>query len=130
MIDLKSWPDWWRYVDSVIERHIGDDSGVDSQYQFIWSTCLPYKLTFDLRTRKIIPYQLITFDAKGDLNGKGSCKLIEKDNCTLIQFQWDVDTHKPWMSIASILFKPVFVWNHSRVMKSGEQSFIERLNVK
>jgi len=117
-------------VDSVIELNAEDDSGVETQYHFIWSTCLPYKLTFDLRTRKIIPYQLITFDAKGDLKGKGSCKLIKKDNGTVIQFHWDVDTHKPWMSFVSILFKPIFVWNHSRVMKSGEQSLIQRLNVK
>ncbi len=130
MVDLKAWPSWWRYVDNVIEIESGDHSGVNSLHKFSWSTCLPYKLNFDLRTTRIIPYQLITFNAHGDLTGGGSCKLIQQKNYTLIQFEWNVQATKPWMYIAATLFKPIFEWNHRRVMKSGEQSLIQRLNVK
>lgn len=130
ILDLKAWPDWWQYVNQVIEIERGETSGINNLHKFSWSTCLPYQLVFELRTTQLIPYQLITFDAHGDLNGSGCCKLIQKDNFTTIQFEWDVQTNKQWMSFATRLFQPVFEWNHRRVMKSGEQSLIHRLNVK
>jgi len=130
LLDLNAWPDWWKYVDRVIEVEPGESSGVNSSHKFSWSTCLPYQLFFELRTTQIIPYQLIRFNACGDLNGSGCCQLIQKDNVTTIQFEWDVQTSRPWMSFAGTFFQPIFEWNHRRVMKSGEQSLIDRLNVK
>ncbi len=130
IIDLKAWPDWWEYVDKVVEIEAGNSSGVNSLHKYIWSTCLPYQLVFELRTTQVIPYQLIKFTSTGDLNGSGCCKLIQKNNFTSIQFEWNVETNKAWMSYLSVFFQPIFEWNHRRVMKSGEQSLIHRLNVK
>ena len=128
IIDVKAWPGWWKYVDQVIEIKKGDESGVNATHHYIWSTYLPYHLVFDLRVTKIVPYKLIAFDAQGDLTGHGYCKLTHKNNQTHIKFYWNVKTSKPWMSFIASIARPVFEWNHRQVMRSGEQSLIQRLN--
>jgi len=128
IIDVKAWPSWWKYVDKVVEIKPGDASGINATHHYIWSTCLPYQLAFDLRVTKIVPYKLIAFDAQGDLTGNGYCKLTHKNNQTDIKFYWNVQTSKPWMSFIAGFARPVFEWNHRRVMLSGQQSFIQRLN--
>jgi len=130
ILDVKAWPGWWKYVDQVVETKQGHDSGINKIHQYTWSTCLPYRLTFNLCTTTIIPYQLITFEANGDLTGSGRCKFTQNNNGTRIQFEWNVQTNKPWMSCISSYCKPIFEWNHRRVMQSGEQSLIQRLNLK
>lgn len=108
IVDLKAWPDWWKYIESVVEIEQEDNSGINTLHQFNWTTCLPYQFIFELRTTHIIPSQLITFGSYGDLNGSGCCKLSQKNNFTIIQFEWDVQTNKPWTSIAATLFQPIF----------------------
>lgn len=127
IIDVEAWPNWWKYVDTVIEIQPGDESGINAIHSYNWGTCLPYHLIFELQVTNLIPYKLIEFDAKGDLTGSGFCKFKQKSNCTIVQFNWNVQTSKPWMSFISNIAYPVFEWNHRRVMQSGEQSLIQRL---
>ena len=47
---------------------------------------------------------------------------------TQIQFEWNVQTTKPWMTMIANVAQPIFKWNHRQVMCSGEQSLIRRLN--
>ncbi|MCF6251624.1 MAG: SRPBCC family protein [Methylococcaceae bacterium] len=128
ILEVESWPNWWKYVHKVIELEAGDKSGINNIHQYDWSTCLPYHLVFNLRVTRLEPFKLITFDAQGDLTGNGCCRFTQKNNCTYIQFDWNVETSKPWMSFVATIATPVFEWNHRRVMKSGEQSLIRKLN--
>jgi len=130
ILDVTAWPSWWKYVDQVIEIKSAHCSENNKLHQYTWSTCLPYQLIFTLRAISIIPYQLITFEARGDLIGDGCCKFSQKDNIVHIQFEWHVRTNKPWMSLISTYCQPIFEWNHRRVMQSGEQSLIQRLNLR
>jgi len=128
MVDVEAWPSWWKYVDSVKEIEKGDNNGINSKHQYVWSTCLPYQLSFELCVTQLIPFQLISFDIKGDLSGSGTCKMSQFKQSTQIQFEWNVQTTKPWMSLITPFTEPIFRWNHRQVMRSGEQSFIRRLN--
>ena len=127
IVNVEAWPEWWKYVDTVIEIKSGGVSGINAIHSYNWSTCLPYHLVFELQVTRLIPYKLIEFDAKGDLTGSGYCKFKQKRNCTTIQFNWDVQTSKPWMSFIANIAYPIFEWNHRRVMQSGQQSLIQRL---
>ena len=128
IVDVEAWPSWWKYVDEVVEIKSGDTSGINTTHQYVWSTCLPYHLNFNLRVTKLIPYKLIVFEAQGDLTGGGYCKFTQKNNQTTIKFFWNIQTKKPWMSFIAGIVRPVFEWNHRQVMLSGQQSLIQRLN--
>ncbi len=127
IVDAESWPSWWPYVEKVEELEAGDRLGVDNKRRYHWRTCLPYTLTFELQVTQVEPYQLIHFVAKGDLHGEGCCRFTAKENSTMIQFEWHVETCKPWMNRLPDFFTPVSKWNHSRVMTRGEKNLIKRL---
>jgi hypothetical protein len=79
---------------------------------------------------EIIPYRRLAVEVKGDLQGTGFCELRSNKLCQLTQvtFFWDVEVCKPWLKLLAIIAKPVFIWNHNRVMKQGERGLIRRIN--
>ncbi len=128
ILEVEAWPNWWKYVDKVIEIDPGEENGINNRHKYFWSTCLPYHLNFELCVTQLIPYQLISFNAKGDLTGSGCCKLTQHNHYTQIQFEWNIQTTKLWMTLIAYIAYPVFKWNHRQVMHSGEQSLIRKLN--
>ncbi len=57
------------------------------------------------------------FQAEGDLEGIGQFALEETErDSTLITFHWLVETPKIWMNVLAPLARPLFVWNHHRLM--------------
>jgi len=129
LVATESWPTWWQYVALVEETAEGAASGVDNNRRYIWRTCLPYALAIDLRVTKIQPYHFIAVEVTGDLIGNGSCSItyLEKEAQTELIFIWNVALAKPWMKLLAGLARPLFVWNHQRVMKKGEQGLIRHL---
>ena len=132
MIDTQTWPSWWKYVVAVEEMAAGDSSGINNVRRYYWRTCLPYSLMLNLRVTEIQVQQLVAVEVKGDLQGNGRCRLSSMPvaDHTRLEFFWDVETCKPWMNWFTRLTRPVFVWNHSRVMRCGEQGLIRYLNSK
>lgn len=86
----------------------------------------------DLCVIQIQPHHLVAVEVKGDLQGNGSCRLsfVSATGHTRVEFNWDVQTCKPWMNWFTILTRPVFAWNHARVMRLGEQGLIRYFNSK
>ncbi len=128
MLDTEQWPNWWKYVKKVEEIKPGDSFGVNSIRRYYWKTRLPYQLIMDLKVTQLVPYQSIGVSVSGDLKGKGYCKLSTDQDKTSIYFAWDVKTCKQWMNHLPAISHPVFVWNHTQVMKQGEKSLIQRLS--
>lgn len=57
------------------------------------------------------------FEAAGDLEGVGQFTLDETERgSTAITFHWLVETPKTWMNVLAPLARPLFVWNHHRLM--------------
>ena len=50
LIAVDDWPRWWRYVHRVITLEKGDSEGLGSLRRYTWSSRLPYRLSFDMRT--------------------------------------------------------------------------------
>jgi hypothetical protein len=131
LIDTQTWPSWWKYVDAVEEMAAGDSSGINNIRQYYWRTCLPYSLMLNLRVTQIQPNHLVV-EVNGDLQGNGSCQLfsISEANHTRVEFNWNVQTCKPWMNWFAPITRPVFAWNHARVMRIGELGLIRYFNSK
>ncbi|WP_305907298.1 SRPBCC family protein [Methylomarinum sp. Ch1-1] len=128
LLEKERWPDWWPYVDKVEQLRLGEANGVGNVCRYYWHTCLPYRLVVDITVTELVPFQYIGFSVDGDVRGHGACRLHIDRQHTLLQFDWRVSTNKAWMNKIAVIARPVFSWNHRRVMKKGEQSFIKRLN--
>jgi len=132
LIDTQTWPSWWKYVVAVEEMAAGDSSGIDNIRRYCWRTCLPYSLMLNIRVTQIQPNHLVVVEVKGDLHGNGNCRLSSLPDAdhTRVEFDWNVQTCKPWMNWFTTLTRQVFIWNHARVMKHGEQGLIRYINSK
>lgn len=130
LIDTEKWPQWWRYVATVKEIATGNANGIGNIRQYVWRTCLPYQLLLTLRVIEVKPFRYLAVEVSGDLQGNGMCDVAwnaAKAN-TEITFHWLVNPTKPWMMQSTAVLKPVFTWNHNRVMKTGEQGLIQYLS--
>ena len=130
LVDTEAWPAWWKYVEAVEETAPGETSGLNNTRKYCWRTCLPYRLMLSLRVTSICPKHRVTVEVSGDLRGDGCCQFsYHPDQAqTQVIFYWHVQTCKPWMNWLTTLTRPVFIWNHGRVMKQGELGLISHLS--
>ncbi len=113
------WPSWWRYVESVTDLEAGDVRGVGALRRYTWSSRLPYRLSFAMRTTVLEEPYRIEGVASGDLNGTGEWQLSESGANTRVIYVWTVRTDKAWMNWLAPILAPVFAWNHNEVMREG-----------
>ena len=118
--DGASWPNWWPFVEAVEQIYAGEPDGRDSVLRYTWRTMLPYKLRFWLRMTRIQAPSLLEAEVMGDVCGHGCCRLTEAGDTTAVRFQWNVQIRQNWMRRLAPIARPVFVWNHRRVMENGE----------
>ena len=121
------WPEWWRGVESVIELERGDNGGIGNKRRYTWKGVLPYRLTFDIRTTRIEHERLLEGAASGDLVGNGVWYFSHHDGVTLVRYEWRVRTTKGWMNVLVPLARPLFHWNHGKVMGWGGMGLARRL---
>jgi uncharacterized protein YndB with AHSA1/START domain len=123
----EDWPTWWRAVTRVETLAPGDAEGIGALRRLTWRTALPYTLTFAMRTTRVEPMRLIEGRAEGELNGLGRWTLAEDGAGTRVRYDWIVEVEKPWMRALAPLLRPVFAWNHNKVMAWGEEGLKRRL---
>jgi hypothetical protein len=121
------WPEWWRGLMQVVELERGDEDGVGNLRRYTWQGMLPYRITFDIRTTRISEPELLQGAASGDLEGTGTWRIHDEDGITSIRCHWEVSTTKRWMNLVAPLARPLFRWNHDRIMAWGETGLIRRL---
>ncbi|MBN2701702.1 MAG: SRPBCC family protein [Methylothermaceae bacterium] len=122
------WPGWWPYVQAVEVLREGDSNGVGALHRHTWRTCLPYRLRFCLEAIEVRPNTRVTARVSGDLHGRGNCRLHSCGPVTLVRYDWHVHTTRAWMNHLAAITDAVFLWNHRRVMATGERSLQDRLN--
>ena len=44
-----------------------------------------------------------------------------------MRYDWIVEVTKPWMRLSAPLLRPVFAWNHGKVMGWGYQGLTRKL---
>lgn len=125
----EKWPAWWPYVEEVKLVEAGNPhNGEGSIHHHVWSTCLPYRLRFQLEALCVKPGRSVKARVSGDLVGLGQCRLRSCGHLTVVRFDWHVHTRRRWMNIVAPLARPVFLWNHQRVMAAGERSLSNRVS--
>jgi hypothetical protein len=124
-----SWQDWWPELSKVRNMKIAKGlSG--SSFSCSWRAPLGYRLGSDIKIGKIVKPDSVTLHSDGDLRGTVTCQLIEKDSQTRIEIEWRVETAKAWMNYLTPLLRPIFVYSHHAVMRSGERGLRDYLNAE
>jgi len=123
----EEWPQWWRAVASVEHIGDGDGNGVGAVRRMTWRTALPYRLTFTMRMTRVEPMSLIEGRAEGELAGIGRWTLSGDGARTNVRYEWIVDVAKPWQRLLAPLLRPVFTWNHNKVMQWGQEGLARKL---
>ncbi len=122
IIHSERWPEWWKYVESVVELEPGDENGLGSLQHITWTSALPYKLSFDSRVTRVEKPYLIEGVARGELNGTGRWQLSQEGSVTIVRYDWNVSTSKSWMNLLAPVARPIFAWNHNILMDEGGRS--------
>lgn len=125
--DEADWPRWWRGVEVAEELRAGDELGVGTVSRMVWRGPLPYRVEFEVTATRIERPSLMEGEAVGDLEGTGRWRLFEQDGVTAVIYEWDVSTTRPWMNRLAPILRPVFEWNHDRVMRRGGEGLAARL---
>lgn len=116
------WPEWWPYVERVEILDPGDCQGLGARHRHHWKTCLPYRLCFELQVIRIEPLVRVDTRVTGDLLGIGRCRLRGRGNTVVVRYDWRVRTTRNWMNRLAPMARPIFLWNHQRVMAAGEEA--------
>lgn len=84
-------------------------------------------IKFTLEVTEVLPPVKLTLKSEGDLEGAGEWELIPLNEETITRISWNVSTTGWLMNVAGFLFKPLFMWNHNRVMAAGYQALKEKM---
>ena len=127
--ESERWPEWWDGLERVVKLEEGDADGRGSVGRYTWRSVMRYRLEFEMRiTRVERPYRM-DGEATGELSGSGSWRLHEDAGATAVLFEWRVQTTRWWMNGLAPLARPVFRWNHDRLMRAGGRGLARRLGV-
>lgn len=127
----EQWIEWWHWLREVEVLNEGGSDGVGRRVRHVVSSPLRYRLTyFGLVTRAVEPV-MSRFEAEGDLEGRGQFALEPTESgTTVLMFHWLVETPKPWMNVLAPLARPIFIWNHHRLMEDFGRDLAEALSVQ
>jgi hypothetical protein len=110
------WPAFVEFRDMTPGTH-----GVGSRSKHVVKGVLPYSLRYVTVVTHYAPPHEVGYDATGELVGCGRFTVDSDGDETQVTFYWNVRTGGFWMNLLAPVFKPVFVWNHHRVMAQGER---------
>jgi len=129
LYDVVAWPQWWPYLQSVVELTPGDAAGVGAVRRYTWTSRLPYRLSFGMRSAIVQRPFILEGEAQGELNGTGRWTLRSEGAGTGVRYDWSVSTSRPWMNALAPLLAPAFRWNHGQVMAAGARGLARHLGV-
>jgi hypothetical protein len=128
--DQERWPQWWRGVEEAEELKPGAEDGLGSVSRLVWKSLLPYRVEFEVTTKRVEHPHLLEGHAIGELAGVGRWRLYESDGVTAVLYEWNVSTTKPWMNLLAPIARPAFEWNHDWVMTRGGEGISKLLGCK
>jgi carbon monoxide dehydrogenase subunit G len=130
--DSLAWPEWWPSVRSVEEVEPERPDGLGALRRYTFKGRLPYALRFDSRVTARERPTAISGTATGELEGTGDWRLTENDGTTVVRYDWNIRTTRPWMNaLAPLPFvDPIFRLNHHAVMRDGLHGISRRLGVR
>ena len=125
--NMDRWPEWWPYVQQVQLLQEGDEDEVGAVRRITWKTALPYTLTFDSQLVSMEKHHRLQGHAFGELEGQGIWTFTREAGETVVRYDWFVKSTKAWMNLLAPLARPLFSWNHDKVMAAGFDGLSRRL---
>ncbi len=125
--DVTAWPRWWPSVKRAQLVEAGTPDGVGAKHRLVWTTALPYSLTFVTTALRVERPHVLEAAADGDLRGIGKWTLRSTDRGTAVRYDWRVDVTECWMRTLAPVLRPVFKWNHDVVMERGRRGLLREL---
>jgi hypothetical protein len=126
-------PRWWPSVYVRVEvLEPGDEHGIGKVVRLHTRGRLPYTLTWSFRVVEARPPHCYTIEAFGDFVGSGVWTFTQDGAWADITYDWRIRAEKPLLKWLSLIFKPLFAWNHRWAMARGEESLrreLQRLHV-
>lgn len=129
LVAPEQWPRWWRFLEAVTVLENGDAAGVGALRRYTWTSRLPYRLSFEMRTTALERPAFIEGVAAGELCGTGRWRLEAIDGVCRVRYEWAVATGKAWMNVLGPVLAPLFAWNHDQVMLEGGRGLARHLAV-
>ena len=124
----QDWPGWWPAVERVELLREGDAEGLGRIIRIHWKTALPYRIEFEVETVRVEKHREVEGRARGELDGTGIWTFnSEEDAGTHVRYLWRVEVTRRWMRLFAPLLRPVFAWNHNKVMAWGLAGARKRL---
>lgn len=127
--ESERWPEWWDGLESVVKLEEGDDEGRGSLGLYTWRSVMRYRLEFEMRITRVERPHRMDGEANGELAGSGCWRLYEDGEATAVLFEWRVMTTRWWMNSLAPIARPIFRWNHDRLMRAGGRGLARRLGV-
>ncbi len=125
ILHSEHWPEWWPYVVRVVELDPGGENGIGNVRHYEFTCPYRYKLSFQLKLTDREEYRYLRGIATGNLEGEGEWIFRPVTGGCEVECRWEVKPKVAWMRWLHFLLRPVFVYNHERVMEAGERGLKE-----
>lgn len=118
LIDVDSWPTWWTWLKRVdVLREPSGDDGLGGIYRNTVRAPAGYGFVYETELTDVDHLHRIDVTSRGDIVGRGRFLLAPApDGALNVSFAWLVETPKRWMTVIAPVARPVFTWNHDRMM--------------
>jgi len=130
LADVIDWPQWWPGVESAEEVAPGDPRRVGSVHRVRWRARPAYSVELDFLVEEVREPALMSGRSSGELEGRGTWRLMEHDGVTAVLYEWDVRTTRAWMNALAPVARPLFTRSHDRVMRQGGEGLARRLGAR
>ena len=120
LFDWKAWMKWWPGLESA-KVNRASEKIVGSEISCVWRSAIGYRLKTTIEITDYRASKFLAFNSTGDLVGEGSWLFAAKPLLTEIIITWEVITTKSWMNVLSPFLKPLFAYNHRKLMRQGER---------
>lgn len=130
--DVEGWALWWRGLERVeLVAAPAGPAEVGAVHRFTVRAPIGYRFVYETTVTAIEPERLVDASSTGELVGRGRLALESStgDDVT-IWFAWLVETPKRWMRVLAPIARPVFAWNHHRLMDAFGSGFAEAADVR
>lgn len=117
--DLTTYTKWFPYFSEVTLITPGDPDGIGRTYRVKVRGKLPYSLSFTLENKRQDPPRFLESKSAGQLEGSGRWELSQSGDITTAMYYWHVRTTRRWMNVTAPALRPLFAWNHHKVMDKG-----------
>jgi uncharacterized protein YndB with AHSA1/START domain len=118
LTDVPSWPGWWSWLKRVdVRREASGEDGLGAIYRNTVRAPTGYGFVYDTEITDIERLRRIDLTSSGDIAGRGRFLLEPTaDGALDLSFAWLVETPKRWMTAIAPIARPLFTWNHDRMM--------------